>query len=168
VGIGSNLGDRRSNLCGAARFLCGRPQVTDIRLSSIYETDPWGTVEGGRFLNCVFAGSFHGTPELLLLICREAELLAGSPTEKQGAARALDMDILCMDGIVRSSPPPVLPHPRLHLRRFVLEPLSEVWQGDVPGTGATPASLLLHCPDRSSPEPVEPRPPAGSPQWRCC
>lgn len=139
--------------------------VNGIRLSSIFETDPWGTVEGGRFLNCVLAGFFHGSPELLLSICREVELLAGSPVDKQGAARILDIDILCMDGIVRSYPPPVLPHPRLTLRRFVLEPLSEVWHGEVPGLGATPAALLLDCPDRSDLRSVEPQPPAGSLRW---
>jgi len=160
--MGSNAGDRGGSLLSAATFLAASPGVSGLRFSGIYESEPWGDVDGGPFLNCVAAGRFSGAPLGLLSICREAELLAGSTTEKLGAARKLDLDILCMEGIVSSEPVLSLPHPRLALRRFVLVPLAEVWPGEVPGLGESPARLLLTCPDEGTVRPVAPQPPPGA------
>jgi 2-amino-4-hydroxy-6-hydroxymethyldihydropteridine diphosphokinase len=160
--MGSNAGDRNGSLRGAAAFLAGSPGVSGLRLSGIYESEPWGDVDGGPFLNCVAAGSFSGAPFGLLSICREAELRAGSTTEKLGAARTLDMDILCMEGAVSSDPVLSLPHPRLAMRRFVLVPLAEVWPGEVPGLGESPSRLLLACPDGGTARQVVSQPPPGA------
>jgi 2-amino-4-hydroxy-6-hydroxymethyldihydropteridine diphosphokinase len=143
-------------------FLAASPCVSGLRLSGIYESEPWGDVDGGPFLNCVAAGNFSGAPFGLMSICREAELRAGSTIHKLGAARILDMDILCMEGIVSSDPVLSLPHPRLAMRRFVLIPLAEVWPGEVPGLGESPSRLLITCPDELTVRPVASQPPPGA------
>jgi len=145
----------------AAGHLAAHPAVSRLRLSGIWETEPRESVGGGRFLNGAAAGGFSGTPLELLAVCREAERLAGAPTEKHGAARTLDVDLLCMEGVVRTAPPLVLPHPRLSSRRFVLLPLAEVWTGPVPGIGLTPAELLRSCPDDGGVVRVADPPPDG-------
>jgi 2-amino-4-hydroxy-6-hydroxymethyldihydropteridine diphosphokinase len=162
IGMGSNSGDRGGSLRGAAVFLAASPGVSGLRLSGVYETEPWGGVEGGPFLNCVAAGSFFGAPLDLLSICREAERRAGSTIEKHGSARILDLDILCVEGIVSCDPILCLPHPRLGVRRFVLIPLGEVWPGEIPGLGFTPSRLLLACSDDGEVRPVVPQPPPGA------
>jgi 2-amino-4-hydroxy-6-hydroxymethyldihydropteridine diphosphokinase len=167
VGMGSNSGNRGGNLRGAAAFLAASPGVSGLRLSAVYETEPSGGVEGGLFLNCVAAGNFRGSPLDLLSVCREAERQAGSTTEKHGAARQLDMDILCVEGIVSRDPVLCLPHPRLGERRFVLIPLGEVWPGEVPGLGCTPSGLLLACHDHGVVRPVASQPPQGA-LWEGC
>lgn len=161
VGMGGNRGDRKSRLLGAARFLSTAPGISGLRLSALYETEPWGDVRGGPFLNAVAAGRFRGEPHDLLVLCRETELRAGSATSKRGDARFLDLDILCMEGVVSSDPVLRLPHPRLAQRRFVLVPLGEVWPGEVPGIGRTPSQLLPACPDTGWIRLVAPQPPPG-------
>jgi len=79
--------------------------------------------------------------------CLEIERAAGSEALKSQAARTLDIDVLFWDGSLVESTGLVLPHPRLHLRRFVLVPLSDVWIGNVPGLDATPLELLAECSD---------------------
>jgi len=162
VGIGSNLGNRGYHLRRAAVHLAASPAVSRLRLSGVWETEPRDAVEGGRFYNCAAAGCFSGTPLDLLEVCREAERLAGSPTEKRGAARALDVDILCMEGVVSRGPLLLLPHPRLAARRFVLVPLAEVWPGPIPGIGVPPSLLLRACGDPGEVLPVIGQPPPGA------
>ena len=123
------------------------PSVRSIRLSGIWETAPWGEVEGGDFLNCAAVVEWDGTVAAFAEACRTIELELGSEVKKQGRWRVLDIDILCAEGTVMDTPELVLPHPRLHLRRFVLMPLSEVWSGEVPGLRRTPAGLLDECTD---------------------
>jgi len=147
LGLGSNSGDRERALCDAIRLLAVDERVSDLRLSGLYETEPWGGVEGGAFLNAVAVASFRGSGEALRDLCRAVEISCGSSIEKAGRSRRLDLDILFLD------PPAVvpgleIPHPGMALRRFVLVPLTEVWSGQVPGMCEDPASLLASCPDQ--------------------
>lgn len=145
LGMGSNLGDRLENLLEAVRFIMSRPRMGRFRLSGIYETTPVEGVKGGDFYNCVMVGNYYGSADELMSNCREAEILLGSMTDKRNAPRTLDLDLLFFDGKTGSDTGLTLPHPGMERRRFVLEPLSEVWKRKIPGIGSTPGQLLKSC-----------------------
>ena len=149
IGIGCNLGDRTQNMLEGVRFLLSRSRMGTFKLSGVYETQPIDNVGGDDFYNCVLAGLYYGPVEELHRDCREAEVFLGSIAQKKGAARALDIDLLLYKDTVMEDERLILPHPRLHLRKFVLVPLAEVWDKVVPGLGSTPAELLDVCPDDS-------------------
>lgn len=113
----------------------------------MYRTEPWGAVKGGDFLNGVLVGQWTASLGELRNLCLETERAAGSEMLKSEAARTLDIDVLFWEGDRVESSDLVLPHPRLHLRRFVLVPLSDVWIENVPGLDATPLELLAECSD---------------------
>ncbi|MCK4505371.1 MAG: 2-amino-4-hydroxy-6-hydroxymethyldihydropteridine diphosphokinase, partial [Candidatus Aegiribacteria sp.] len=120
-----------------------------FKLSGMYETKPLENAGGDDFYNCVLAGVYYGPVEELHKDCREAEIFLGSTAHKNSAARALDMDLLLYENTVMEEENLILPHPRLHLRKFVLVPLAEVWDKSLPGLDSTPAQLLEVCPDDS-------------------
>lgn len=149
LGLGGNLGDVLLSFRRSVRRLRAEPGISDLRLSGVYRTPPWGEVEGGDFLNAAVSGKWSGSDMELLELCREMEKEAGSPLRKEGGARTLDVDVLFLeDGVSR--PELRLPHPRLALRAFVLVPLSEVWEAAVPGSGSSPEELLERLEDPSS------------------
>lgn len=162
LGLGSNVGDSRSFLLKAAGCLSCAKGVLDFRLSGIYLSQPWGCVRGGPFLNAVMTGiTTSGLPELVQA-CLEAEALAGAPESKNGAPRTLDVDILYLEPRGPGAEWIVLPHPRMHLRRFVLEPLFALRpEGSVPGLGASLEALVAECPDRSHITMIEEAPSRG-------
>ena len=137
--LGSNLGDREVLLSQARSRInldCG--QV--IKVSGIYETEPWGFEANIPFLNQALIINTALTPQELLLECLRIEAFLGRerPANPVGAytSRCIDIDILFYEEIVCDTPQLTLPHPRLHLRMFVLEPLSEVaptWKHSVLG-----------------------------------
>jgi 2-amino-4-hydroxy-6-hydroxymethyldihydropteridine diphosphokinase len=105
----------------------------------------------GYFLNAVVAGETELSPEQLLACCLAVEQELGRVRAEPNGPRTIDVDILFMGALRRDGPPPVIPHPRLHLRRFVLEPLAEILPGLVhPGLGKSVAELLRGCADLSS------------------
>ncbi|NOQ21981.1 MAG: 2-amino-4-hydroxy-6-hydroxymethyldihydropteridine diphosphokinase [Candidatus Aegiribacteria sp.] len=150
LGMGSNLGNRIKNLIEGTRFLLSRLDMGLFRLSGVYETPPVEGVEGGSFLNCVFAGNFYGPATELQKNCREAEILMGSRIRKDNSARTLDIDLLFFGDVIRNDKDLTLPHPGIQRRRFVLKPLSDVWSGKIPGLKSTPGELLNKCSDKSS------------------
>ena len=129
IALGSNLGDRLHALQSARNSVLGIPGVSGpVVCSSIYETDPVdSTPDAGLFLNAVMEVAFTGEPVTLLRTLQAIENGMGRPLQRAvNAPRVVDLDILYIGGLVVSTPELVLPHPRLHLRRFVLEPLSEI------------------------------------------
>ncbi len=150
LGMGSNLEDRIRNLTEGIRYLLSRARMGPFRLSGVYESPPIEGVEGGSFLNCVFAGSFYGSVEELQKDCREAEILMGSMVRKENSPRTLDVDLLFFGNTIMNEEKLTLPHPGIRRRRFVLLPLSEVWLRQIPGLKATPVELLNTCSDKSS------------------
>ena len=148
LGLGGNVGDVRSNIQNSISVLQSDSRISELRVSSLYQTPPWGDVEGGEFVNAAVSGKWTGTDLDLLYLCRSLEDELSVPVEKNGAARALDVDVLFLQGGV-SSKELTLPHPRMSMRRFVLVPLCDVWSEKVPGFDETPAALLKRVPDSS-------------------
>jgi len=165
LSLGSNSGPRQELLEAAAGELAESLEMDGLRLSGLFETEPWGGASGPAYLNCVLAGSTRLGPMKVLRACRSVEAAAGSPVRKAGAPRRLDVDVLCMEDAASSPPDLELPHPRMHLRRFVLLPLAQVWDGEVPGLGATPQSLLEEASDPGSAVELKPPPPGGATAW---
>jgi 2-amino-4-hydroxy-6-hydroxymethyldihydropteridine diphosphokinase len=144
VGLGANLGDREAAILDAARRIDAR------RLSTIRETEPWGYADQPPFLNAVAEIETELTPRQLLdrLLAVERELGRIRLGPRWGP-RTIDLDLLLYDGIVLAEPDLVVPHPRLHERLFVLEPLAELDSSlIVPGKGAV-SDLLSRLQSRS-------------------
>ncbi len=137
LGLGSNLGDRRAHLRAAIASL---PRV--VAVSDVYETDPVGGPEQGRYLNLVVEIDTDLDPHALLGICHRIESAAGRVRDVRWGPRTLDVDILWIDGVTVDAPDLQVPHPRMGERRFVLEPLSELdptlgpegWRHDLDGS----------------------------------
>jgi 2-amino-4-hydroxy-6-hydroxymethyldihydropteridine diphosphokinase len=150
LGLGSNLGNREAAIAGALDRLAGRG-FRVARRSSLYLTEPVGGPPQGWFLNAVAAGETALQPEALLAACLAVEHELGRVRAEPNGPRTIDLDILFFGTLVRSDPPPVVPHPRLHQRRFVLEPLAEILpELRHPGLGLSVRELLASCRDSSA------------------
>jgi dihydropteroate synthase len=125
IGLGANLGDARATLAWALQQFHNHPLVTLQQVSSLYRTRPVD-VEGPDYLNAVALLHTSLEPEALLQLLQDLELQAGRERPYRHAPRTLDLDLLLYGQRVLNSATLTLPHPRLHLRRFVLEPLAEV------------------------------------------
>ncbi|MCI0568344.1 MAG: 2-amino-4-hydroxy-6-hydroxymethyldihydropteridine diphosphokinase [Acidobacteria bacterium] len=125
LALGSNLSDRELALRGGLRELANRG-VSTRRVSSLYDTDPVGFLNQPTFLNMVAEVGWEGTPEELLARCLAAENALGRVREFRDGPRTLDIDVLLAGDLVLKSRGLEIPHPRMHLRRFVLRPLSEI------------------------------------------
>ena len=127
IGLGSNLGNRRAILDGALQALRDHPAIGVLRVSTYHETDPVGGPPGqGKYLNAVAQLITNLPPENLLKVLHDIEAKFDRERREPDAPRTLDLDILIYKNLVRSSPAPVLPHPRMHQRSFVLDPLTEL------------------------------------------
>ena len=143
IALGSNLGDREGNLREAVRRLGTLGSVTDA--SPVFETAPVACPDGsGAFLNAVVILESGESPEALMAALRAIEQAMGRPADRPvNAPRVVDLDILCAGAVALETPLVRLPHPRLHERRFVLEPLTAVRPSLViPGLRRTVADLL--------------------------
>lgn len=141
IALGTNLGNRRRNLSDAHSRLA---KAVDIRrVSSIYETPPWGFTAQPDFLNQVLLGTTNLSPHVLLSFLKSVEAdLGRTPTFRYGP-RLIDLDIVAYGRLVLESPSLRIPHPRLSERRFVLEPLAEIAPDWIPPDRHQSASELL-------------------------
>jgi 2-amino-4-hydroxy-6-hydroxymethyldihydropteridine diphosphokinase len=129
IALGSNLGDRLAHLRAGRDEVLGIPGVSSpILCSRVYETEPVGSGPGaGAFLNAVIEVEFSGQAIDLLEGLQQIESSHGRPSKRpRNAPRTLDLDILYVGNLVLSNDEVVIPHPRLHLRRFVLTPLADI------------------------------------------
>ncbi len=130
IGLGSNLGDRAANLIRGIRGIVRRgPEL--IACSSIFETEPVGHADQPAFLNMVITiEGIDLKPYRLMAQLLEIENELGRVRTLNKGPRTIDLDLLMLDDLIidgrRDGIDLTLPHPRLHLRRFVLEPLMEI------------------------------------------
>ena len=127
LSLGSNQGNKRKNMITALALLAER--AGDITLSAFYETEPWGFESENTFLNAVAYLQTTLSPTDLLALTQQIERELGRTVKSENHAyhdRPIDIDILLYDDLVCETPGLTVPHPLMHQRRFVLEPLAEV------------------------------------------
>lgn len=145
VGLGANLGDRETTLRRAVERLGRVDGVEVVGVSQLVETDPVGVVDQPRFLNGAVAVETTRSPQELLdaLLSVEREFGRVRDGERWGP-RTLDLDLLVYGDLVVEEPGLRVPHPRLHERRFALEPLAELDpELEIPGRGSVGALLSV-------------------------
>ena len=125
VGIGANLGDALATLAAAGQALAALPHSRLVALSSVYRSAPVDAV-GPDFFNAVACLHTHLSPAALLAALQAIERAFGRERPYRHAPRSLDLDLLLLGDEVLRTPDLTLPHPRLHLRAFVLMPLLEL------------------------------------------
>ena len=130
IGIGSNQGDRLAKLSEAVYHLSCTPGADVIAESSAYESPPQGMPPGSRdFLNAVVKIETLMTPHDLLATCLGIERIMGRDRSWVVHDRPIDLDVLYFEGASLRTPDLVLPHPRAHVRTFVLVPWIEIKPG---------------------------------------
>ena len=152
IAYGSNLGDREANLGLAERALERAEGVEIVARSRLRETEPVGGPPQGRFLNGVWLVRTTLEPVELLRVLATIESATGRVRAIRNGPRTLDLDLLFHGDTVLTSAGLTLPHPRLHERHFVLEPLADVaptWRH--PLLGRTVLELLAECDGSPSP-----------------
>ena len=138
ISLGSNLGDRLRHLRFGADQIEHRFQV--LSASSLYLTAPVGGPEQGDFLNAVVLADTDLPPHDVLVQLQSIEDAAGRVRAERFGPRTLDLDLLAVEGVAIETADLKLPHPRSHQRRFVIDPLAEVWP-EAPLEGGTAATL---------------------------
>jgi 2-amino-4-hydroxy-6-hydroxymethyldihydropteridine diphosphokinase len=144
VGLGSNLGDREVTLRAAVGRLRGLADTEVKQVSRFRDTEPVGYVDQPRFLNGAVELETTLSPQALLeaLLALERDFGRDRSASPPQGPRTLDLDLLLYGQETIAEPGLLLPHPRLHERRFVLEPLAELDPGlEVPGRGPVQALL---------------------------
>lgn len=151
IALGSNLGDREANFQKGARLVLERlPGARLSAVASLYETEPVDCAPGtAAFLNTVIEIESALSPQALHSHLKEVEQAMGRPAEREkNAPRTLDLDLLYAGDYTSPDPELTVPHPRLHLRRFVLQPLAEIRPNLLlPGMAQTIAELLAQLGD---------------------
>lgn len=126
MGLGSNIGDRTGNVHRACRLIDEISGVRVVRLSSLIETRPVGYEQQPDFINAVIEIEATLSPRELLCEVKRIEREMGREETFRFGPRIIDIDILLFGSRVVDEPGLVIPHPRMHERRFVLEPLAEI------------------------------------------
>ena len=124
LSLGSNLGDRAANLREALAQLDVAGRL--LAVSAFYETLPVDVPDQPWFLNCVAAIETDKTPRELLQLALRVETAMGRLRMREKGARKIDIDIVLFGDWVVDEPGLKIPHPAMHQRRFVLEPLAEI------------------------------------------
>jgi len=156
IALGSNLGDRLANLRHARELVLASAGVSGPVIDSrVYETEPVQSgPDAGAYLNAVIEVEYEGQPITLLDVLQRIEAELGRPSKRpRNAPRTIDLDILYAGNLVLSNEEVVIPHPRLHQRRFVLTPLADIRPDlTLPGQQQTVAALLAGLNDPSAVE----------------
>lgn len=126
IGFGSNIGERLTYIQNSLHSLSGVEGITLKTISSIYKTEPVGNVAQDDFLNGVVSLETSLSPHTLLHTLKDIEISIGRQHRTHWGPREIDMDILIYNDLCLQTPDLTIPHPEMHLRRFVLAPLAEI------------------------------------------
>ena len=127
LALGSNLGRRKKNIAAALNALETTREIEIVKVSGLYETEPEGGPDDQPlYINAVACIKTGLTPDRLLAVCQNIEESLGRKRHIRWGSRTIDLDILSYDQEIRSDPDLILPHPMMHERSFVMEPLVEV------------------------------------------
>jgi 2-amino-4-hydroxy-6-hydroxymethyldihydropteridine diphosphokinase len=161
LALGANLagpaGEPRAQVLAALARLPGEGIRVAAR-SRLWRSPAWPDPGDPEFVNAVARVETALDPAALLAALHRVEAALGRVRGRPNAPRAIDLDLLDVDGLVRVAPPPVLPHPRMAARGFVLRPLAELapgWRHPADGRGL--AELLAALPAKDGVEPLEPQ-----------
>lgn len=124
LSLGSNVGDRETQLRDAQARLSAAGRV--VAVSSFYETEPVEFTQQPWFLNCAVALETGKTPQQLMTAILRIEEEMGRQRGQKKGPRSIDIDILIFEDLIMDSTELTIPHPAMHQRRFVLEPLAEI------------------------------------------
>ena len=164
IGLGSNLDDPARQISLALQRL-GESSIAVDRASSLYHTEPVEAPGQPWFTNAVARVTSPLEPREMLSVCQGIETRHGRHRSEDGEhlPRTIDLDLLMVGNEAVATPELTLPHPRLHLRRFVLVPLVEIAPDWVhPVLGVSAEEMLNRCRDRSSVMRVAPPPVLGA------
>lgn len=126
IGFGSNIGDRLAHIQNAIHALSKTEGIALQKISSVYKTDPVGYEAQAEFLNGVAAIQTDLPPLSLLHALKDIEITVGRQHRIHWGPREIDLDILIYGDMCLQTEKLVIPHPEMHLRRFVLVPLAEL------------------------------------------
>jgi len=150
LSLGSNLGDRLGNLRRAIKKLKESDEIEVEEISPVYETEPVGGQDQGWYLNLVLRVQTSLEPLALLEQLRSVEDGMGRSREEKWGPRKIDLDILLLDDRVVDSERLTIPHPRMHERKFVLVPLTQIAPELLhPRLHKSVEELLTFCRDES-------------------
>lgn len=126
LGLGSNVGDRESNLNQAIEQLAKNDMIELVNLSSFIETKAVSNSPQPDYLNAVIEIRTLLTPEELMEFTQKVEIVLGRSSKGQGDPRSIDIDILLYDQEIICTEELTIPHPMFHEREFVLKPFNEI------------------------------------------
>ena len=148
IGLGSNLADPVAQVSQALKALGSLPGTRVVARSSLYRSAPVGYLEQPDFINAVAQLETELAPRALLDMLLALEQECGRTREFLNAPRTLDLDVLLYDDLVHHEHGLTIPHPHMHLRAFVLQPLLEIAPDCViPGIGSA-ADAARVCKDQ--------------------
>jgi len=152
LSLGSNIGDRESNLAQATMALSININISDVQSSSYYESEPLYNPDQPKFLNSVVSCFTMLKPFEFLDVTKKIESMLGrrEGIRKKNQPRTIDIDILLYGDAVLETSDLIIPHPMLGLRKFVLLPFDEIASDfEIPHINLTVRDLLNRCPDTS-------------------
>lgn len=126
IALGSNVGDKLSNIRKTIKILGESPFIEVVKTSSVYETLPYGNHNQENFYNAVIKIRTSLSPIELFSFIKDTEIKIGRITRDRWGPREIDMDIIFYDNLILSDDTLTLPHKGMHLRDFVLLPLIEI------------------------------------------